>query len=320
MEPQAVVVTGASGFIGSWTCERLLRQHPAMRVIGVGRTKGRVAGVQDPRFAFIACDLLRPEQYARLPKRVDAVMHLAGDRRPRVELAELTSQCDANILMTSQVADYAARAGARRLVYASSVYLYAGQSRLPFREDDVRWPASHLGATKLAAEALLAARARLAGMPTTAFRIFTVYGPRASATQFMVEAIEKLAGPSPVARFGAPDAARDLVFVEDVAEALGTGLAAEQTSFYEAYNVGTGIATTVQQLVNQLARLLKTEKPVEFAPAVDGVPDVHQADVRKIRERLGWQVRTSLEEGLRKTIDAFRARPSASVAPVTVSS
>ncbi len=313
MDQHPIVITGASGFIGSWICEKIVDRYPACQVVGVARTLGHAARITRRNFAFIGGDLLSPDTYTKLPGRIEAVLHLAGDRRPNVPPSEFSHQCRANILATSLVADYAVGAKAKRLLYASSVYVYSGVRRMPFVEDDVPLPSVHLGATKLAGEALLASRARAGQFELLAFRIFTAYGPWSHPSQFIPEVIRKLSEAGPSARFAYPETGRDLVFVEDVAEAFVAGIEAQDVAGgAQVFNVGSGVSTSARRLVEMIARLLNAQKPIEFLqpPVIPADEQVsHQADVSKITRELGWQAQTALEDGLRRTVEAVRMKP-----------
>lgn len=310
MAPQTIVVTGASGFIGSWVVSALAAAAARSQVIGIGRRDAPPAAIAAPNVQYIACDLLRSEGWAgRLPGRVDGVIHLAGDGRTSVEPSAWTAQLEANAMLTARMADYAAAAKAPVFVLASSVYVYSGTARLPFVEEPIALPAEPLGASKLAAEALVNARAAAGAFHAMALRLFTVYGPRSQERQFIPEAIRKLRSSEPVARFRSPQRRRDFLYVEDAAAACLAALAARAAQPYQAVNIGSGAGTTIAEVVAILARLLGVRKPIEFTedlqPPVGGGD--HCADVTRSRAVLGWQPAVPLEEGLRRTVEPYLA-------------
>ncbi|MBI3320979.1 MAG: NAD(P)-dependent oxidoreductase [Candidatus Omnitrophica bacterium] len=303
-----VVVTGASGFIGSWLSARLAERYPTAHIVGVGRHAGQAAQSRHQHVEFIPCDLLVSDLTRTLPGHADVVIHLAADRRPRVEMSGCSQQVMANVLMTSRLADYALKAKAQALLYASSSAVYSGVSHVPFTEEEVRLPAEHLGATKLAAEGLLKARALAGGLKAMTFRLFTTYGPGSAADQFVPEAMAKLLSPEPVASFLNPDVERDFIFVEDVVRAFLRGLEyLPRAGAYEVFNIGSGKATPVRVVIELLRRVLGSTKPVRYETASTTVVDArHQADIRRAAELLGWQPSVGLEEGLRRTVDTLQ--------------
>lgn len=299
---KTVLVTGASGFIGSSFAEALADRFASSLVVGTGRSLRNLR--PRPNLEFIACDLLHARLRSVLPGRVDVVAHLAGDRRPHLQPLEFGQQMERNVVMTSAVADYAADAGAAAFLYASSVYVYSDRPTLPFSEDGLGLPVEHLGATKLAAEALLKARSHAGQFRTVALRIFTVYGPRSDPRQFVAEAIRKLTGEGTTAEFGPVDAERDFVFVEDVARAfIAAAEFAPRARPWEVFNVGSGVRTPVRLIVERLARIVGSDKTIRFAEtAARSRSAPHQADISHAKRVLGWEPRVDLDEGLRRTV------------------
>jgi nucleoside-diphosphate-sugar epimerase len=316
MPASTIVITGASGFIGSTLAERLAARRPDCRIVGIARHPGPLATLVAPNVEWVAGDLLVPDATARWPRRAETVIHLAADKRPRVPPADSSRQVAVNVLGTSVVADYVAAAGARTVIFASSSAVYSGSCRVPFVEDDVPLPLEHLGATKLAAEGLLKARAMAGQFTAVALRLFTTYGPRSSPEQFIPEVIAKLLSADPVARFEYPDAERDFVFVEDVVTAFLAALElAPRAEPFEVFNIGSGQRVSVRVVVEMLQQLLGTQKPVRYAVASPGVMDpCHQADTHRAAARLGWRATVGLEEGLRRTIEALRPQDVAASA------
>lgn len=311
MNQVRILVTGASGFIGSRVVETLSGKFPDAVISGTGRSKSPLYPAGLPNYKYIQCDLMDSEARKRLPDEIDVVIHMAGDRRTFVRPEELSAQAMSNIIMTSYMADYAATAKAKLFLYSSSVYVYSGNKSIPFREGSLTIPGETLGATKLASEALLKARAVSGQFKAASFRMGTVYGPRSGDTQFIPRAIMKLKDPGPAAKFGAGDIKRDFVFVDDAANAFAAAVTVllEKDFNYEALNVGTGRAVSIREVVNVLAGELDSEKKIEFGVPAGGAGNKadtdHQLDLTRIRSVLGWQPEYSLTDGLRQTIKGF---------------
>jgi UDP-glucose 4-epimerase len=310
MNQVRILVTGASGFIGSKVAETLSIKLPDAVITGTGRSKSAFSPAGLPNYKYIECDLMDSGLQKKLPDEIDVVIHLAGDRRTFVKPDELSMQAASNILMTSNVADYAVSAKVKLFLYSSSVYVYSSNKAIPFREESLTIPGENLGATKLASEALLKARAVSGQFRVASFRMSTVYGPRSGDTQFIPQAIMKLKSSEPVAKFGAGDVKRDFVFVDDVANAFAAAVTVllEKDFNYEALNVGAGKAVSIRDVVKVLAEELGTEKKIEFsipAGTRNKADTDHQLDLTRIRSVLGWQPEYSLMDGLRQTITSL---------------
>ncbi len=309
MYPLTILVTGASGFIGSWLVPVLTKALPNSSIVGVGRqARYPLESTDFANYEYVSCDLLEPAEFQRhLPSKADVIIHLAGDPRAFLKPEESSHQIRANVTLTSNVLDYAVSAKTELFMLASSVYVYSGNFKIPFREEEVGVPAENLGATKIAAEALVKARAVSGCFRSLAFRIFTTYGPRSRHTQFIPQAIQRLRSGEPTARFGASDVKRDFIYVEDVAAAFLSGLSSQgQKQAHEAFNVGSGTATSIKEIVFLLAELMGTQKPIEFLSgrSQNKADHDHQADLGRIQTALGWKPVTLLREGLRRAINS----------------
>lgn len=310
MKAASILITGASGFIGSYLSQILSESFPSVSIVGTGRKKNTSLVKEYPNFEYIQCDLLDKSSIRKqLPNRVDILIHLAGDRRTFVELGEFSAQTISNTVMTSYIADYAYSAKTNLFLYASSVYIYSGNDVPPFRESAFGLPCENLGATKLASESLLNARAVSGHFKALSFRIGTVYGPGASSEQFISQAIKKLTSSDQVACFGAGHIKRDFIFIDDVVCAFNEGVKSFGRNFtYDAFNIGTGIGTSIKDVVYLLADLICTNKKIEFSQQSYGRTDAdkdHQLDLTRARSVLGWQPKISLREGLSRTIDSL---------------
>ena len=304
-----IVITGASGFIGSRVSRFMADKFPNSPIIGVGQRESLPDKPANQNFCYVSCNVL-DGKLNYLPEKVDIVVHLAGDRRTFVKHHEFTTQMRSNVEMTVLMADYAYKAGAKLFLYASTVYVYSGNAELPFREDFVEIPSDNLGATKLASESLLKARAVAGQFKAVSFRIGTVYGPGSSHEQFIPQAIAKLSLPDQVAKFGPADIRKDFVFIDDVAMAYVEAVKkmVGRDFYYEALNVGTDRAMSIREVVQILANEIDPEKQIEFGTFknVGSKADTdHQLDITRINEVLGWRPNISIEEGLKRTIKSF---------------
>ena len=228
-----------------------------------------------------------------------------------IEHPELTNQI--NLDATLALLTECAAARVRRVVFSSSSSVYGDRAEVA-RETDPVHPLSPYALQKLASEQYVRLFSELRGMPGTALRYFNVFGPRQSFSSPYSGVIARfcttlLEGKRPVI-FGAGDQSRDFVSVHDVVQA--NLLAAEKESAVgRVFNIGTGITTSVLDLLNTLKRLLGSNVEPEFQPRRTGEIQFSCADISAAEQHLGFQPRVSLEEGLRETLDFYRNERSA---------
>jgi nucleoside-diphosphate-sugar epimerase len=200
-------------------------------------------------------------------------------------------------------------AGAKRVVFSSSAAVYGDSEVNPKVETMRPAPASPYATTKMVGEFACEEISSLKGIETVVVRIFNAYGPRQDPSSPYASVISKfsaaLAANQPVEIFGDGEQTRDFLYVADLAEALE--LAGERPVAGQILNVGSGTATKV----NEVARLLSeiTVSPVRAARKEARPGDLRhsQADIGKAIAKLGFTPRTSLREGLERTLAFYRA-------------
>ncbi|HXF57579.1 MAG TPA: NAD-dependent epimerase/dehydratase family protein [Actinomycetota bacterium] len=304
------LVTGAAGFIGSHLCDRLLGE--GRRVVGVDDlSTGRLANLVEARaygsrFTFYNVDVLAeglPGLFER--HRPEVVFHLAAPRASPFEL-EAVRHARAGVLGLLSVLEAAARAGARKVVFASSAAVYGEPRRLPVREAALAGarPTTAAAVSKRAAEDYLRFYQRHRGLDFVSVVLPTVYGPRQDPSGGVVGALASamLEGVAPaVAGDGAQT--RDFLFVDDAVHALA--LAADRGHGLTV-NVGTGVETSIRELFDLLARVTGYRGAPKPAPPPPGDLRRMALDATLARRELGWKPWTHLEDGLRETVAYLR--------------
>jgi UDP-glucose 4-epimerase len=299
------LVTGGAGFIGSHLARALLAAGRRVRVLddlSTGRRANLAEGVE-----FIEGEAAATA--GRAVEGVEVVYHLAAIPSVPRSVERPLESYRANVTATRAVLDAAARAGVRRLVFASSSSVYGDAATLPKREDLPPNPLSPYAVAKLAGELYVRAAAAHSPLETVSLRFFNVYGPRqdpdspyAAVIPIFLRRLRE-GRPLPVTGDGAQT--RDFTFVGDVVQGI-IGAAGATGVSGRVYNLAGGRAITVRELAETLARLAGARVEIEFVPPRPGDIRDSWADVSAARGDLGFEARTSLEDGLRRTLDGSR--------------
>jgi UDP-glucose 4-epimerase len=214
-----------------------------------------------------------------------------------------------NVHGTWNLLEAAARHGLRKVVFASSSAVYAELPDAPKSERDCPEPTSPYGVSKLEGEHLLEIFEKTRGLASAALRFFNVYGPRQPAGSAYAAAvpifIERGLRGERLVVYGDGQQTRDFVYVGDVARAVVQAALEPATG---VFNVGTGEATRVLALADEIARATGGPGDHRFEPLRPGDVRSSTADVSAISAALGWAPEHSLAQGLGETLGWYRAR------------
>ena len=304
-------VTGGAGFIGSNLVDALVARGDTVEVLDDLST-GRPSNLEGALAAGAVLhegDLRDAERVAALVAAAapDAIFHLGAQIDVRRAVADPAFDAAVNVGGTINVLEAARRAGVGRVVNSSTGgAIYGDAATIPTAEGTEPAPMAPYGQSKHAAEGYCALYGRLHGLSVISLRYANVYGPRQDphgeggvVAIFCGKLVE---GGTPVA-FGDGLQTRDYVFVGDVVSA---NLAAADSSWAGACNVGTGVETTVVGLADALRPLGTSSFELEFAPERPGEVVRSAVDPALAREVLGWEARVALGEGLERTLAAIR--------------
>jgi len=319
--PRALV-TGGAGFIGSHVAELLLADGYSVTVLD-NLSSGRKENI--PAAAtFVHADVTTPDATDVIRDgRFDVIAHLAAQIDVRKSVADPIGDATINVLGTLRVVEAVRASGSRtRIIFASTGgALYGDFATPPNAETVPKDPESPYGIAKLSAEYYLTYAARLHGVDTVALRYANVYGPRQDPHgEAGVVAIfcGRVLDGRPVTIFGDGQQTRDYVFVKDVARA---NVAAARAALpppgrldARAFNVGTGIETSVTALAAVLGKATGRPVTAEHAPARPGEQLRSSVTIDKAASVLGWRPRTELAEGLAETYTWFAERRAPRVA------
>jgi UDP-glucose 4-epimerase len=317
------LITGGAGFIGSHVADRFLADGWMVEIID-DLSSGKRENV--PAAARLHVLDIRSADAARIVTegKFDAVAHLAAQIDVRRSVNDPVYDAQVNILGTLNLLEAmraAATKGGGRFIFASTGgAIYGDLATPPTTETTPKDPDSPYGIAKLAVEKYMGYYSRIHGVETTSVRFSNVYGPRQDPHgEAGVVAIfcGRILGGRPLTVFGDGHQTRDYVYVGDVAEAVFRAatitLPPRGDVDARAFNIGTGIATSVVDLASTLMRAVNATAPIEFAPSRPGEQMQSFLRVERARDILGWTARMPLERGLADTYAYFaeRERPAA---------
>ena len=311
-----VLVTGGAGFIGSHVADRLVADGCSVAIID-NLSSGKRENL--PAAATFHDIDIRSAEAATLARtgNFDAVVHLAAQMDVRRSVLDPMFDADVNIRGSVNLFE-GLRASEKpaRVVFASTGgAVYGDHTRPPNRETTTKEPDSPYAISKLAVETYLAFYGRIHGLHGVALRFANVYGPRQDPHgEAGVVAIfcKRLLAGRPLTIYGDGRQTRDYIHVSDVVNAVRRALTIElhSTPFIDAraFNIGTGIPTSVLDLAAGLKRAAGVDTPLEFAAHRPGELLESFVDITKATRELQWAPQVELEDGLRNTFEWFASR------------
>jgi len=310
------LVTGGAGFIGSHIVDKLLSDGHRVRVLddlSSGKLEN-LAHVKD-KVEFMKADIREREKVGKALQGINFVIHAAAWRSVPKSMADPIGYTDVNVLGTVNILDAAVKAKAKRVVCVSSSSVYGETEEPLLNENQPANPISPYAASKLADELFCGLFTRGFNLETVCVRYFNVFGPRQSLENDYAVVIPKfiaclLKKQSPPV-YGDGKQSRDFTYVDNVVE--GT-IACSQVPGVsgEVFNIALGEEHTVLHLLEELNKIMGLSIAPSFQPHRPGDVLRTRADTSKAERLLKWKGRVKFAEGLRRTVEWFRANPPVS--------
>ena len=309
-----VLVTGGAGFISSAFIRHLLRATP-YEVVSLDALTyaGNLANLADvrshERLSFVHGDI-RDEGLVRdVVAGVDVIVNAAAESHVEKSIAEGASEFVAtNVEGTRVLLDAIREEPVERFILISSSEVYGTAESDPMDEEHPLNPRSPYAATKAGADRLAYSYCATYGLPIVSVRPFNNYGPRQHPEKVIPRFILQALADEPLTVHGDGTASRDWLYVEDDAEAIEAVIEADLgTVVGETINIATGRDASVAEIADVVLEL--TGKPASLKEHIDERPGQvrrHIGSTEKAERLLGWRARTSLEEGLHRTVAWYR--------------
>lgn len=304
---RSYLVTGGCGFIGVNLISQLVQKGHRVRVLdnlSVGKKADLGAFDVDLRVGDIR-DLAAAEKACQ---GMDVVVHLAAHTRVVESLENPALNFDINAVGTMNMLRASRAAAVKKFIFASTGGAILGEQEPPVHEEMVPRPVSPYGASKLAGEAYCSAYWGSYGLSTVALRFSNVYGPfsyhkGSVVAQFFKNLIQK----APLVVYGNGEQTRDFLYVEDLVDAI---LRADQTDTPgEVFQIASGRETSLRTLLDTMKNLFSDQAfDIRYEPSRAGEILRNYASIKKANRMLGYDPRTTLDEGLKHTWDWFISR------------
>lgn len=282
---KTVLITGSNGFIGRALKERLFKE--GYEVLEMNSSQ----------------DINLPESFLSFEcEKIDHVFHLAGKTFVPDSWLDPASFYRVNVNGTVNVLDFCRRNGIP-LTYVSA-YLYGQPQRLPISEDHPAKPNNPYAHSKFLAEKVCEFYSSEFGLSVVILRPFNVYGP-GQGEFFLIPLIIKQALEGNEIRLKELTSRRDWIYIDDLVDAVA--LSMKQSSGLKVYNIGSGRSLSVKEVIETVQKIIGSAKPVvsENVQRKNEIEDT-VADITHAEEELNWHPKTLFEEGIKKTIEAYR--------------
>ena len=332
MPNSKVLLTGAAGFIGYHTAQRLLAS--GYEVVGldnlnnyydVSLKQARLANLQQQAaFRFEKLDLIDGEAIAKLfaRERFARVIHLAAQAGVRYSLEAPQTYIDSNVTGTLNILEGCRHNAVEHLVYASTSSVYGANTRMPFSVHDIAdHPVSLYAATKRANELMAHNYSWIFRIPTTGLRFFTVYGPWGRPDMALFKFTRNILEGKPIDVFNNGHHKRDFTYVNDIAEGVvramervaqpdptwdaGDPDPSASSAPYRIYNIGNHEPVELMRYIEVIEECLGRKAQKNMLPMQPGdVPDTY-ADIEDLVRDVGYRPATPVAEGVRRFVDWF---------------
>ena len=301
-----IVITGGSGFVGSYLCERLINDGHNLIVVDnllTGSTENISDLIDNENFSFIEHDV---QNHIEIENKVDYVLHFASAASPKAYTEHPVNTLKAGSIGTLNTLGLAKKHNSQYLL-ASTSEVYGDPLISPQNEEywgnvNPNGERSMYDEAKRFAEAAVATYSRSYDIKAKIVRIFNTYGPRMQlndgrvVTNFIFQALQD----NNITIYGDGSQTRSFSYVEDTVDGI---ISLMQSNEYDVFNIGNPNEITVLELAQKIIELTNSKSEIVFKSLPSDDPKQRKPDISKAKSKLGWEPKVNLEDGLIKTID-----------------
>ena len=301
-----IVITGGSGFVGSYLCERLINDGHNLIVVDnllTGSTDNISDLMGNDNFSFIEHDV---QNHIEIENKVDYVLHFASAASPKAYTEHPVNTLKAGSIGTLNTLGLAKKHNSQYLL-ASTSEVYGDPLISPQNEEywgnvNPNGERSMYDEAKRFAEAAVATYSRSYDIKAKIVRIFNTYGPRMQlndgrvVTNFIFQALQD----NNITIYGDGSQTRSFSYVEDTVDGI---ISLMQSNEYDVFNIGNPNEITVLELAQKIIELTNSKSEIVFKSLPSDDPKQRKPDISKAKSKLGWEPKVNLEDGLIKTID-----------------
>lgn len=312
-------VTGGAGFIGSSLSEKLIKQ--GNKVVAIDNfcdfynpkiKENSIKELQkNENFKLYRNDIRDRQAIKKIfnENKIDIVMHLAAMAGVRPSIENPILYQEVNCMGTQNILEEMKEHNIKKLVMASSSSVYGNCKEVPFKEDMiVDFAISPYAATKKANEVMTHVYHKLFNMNVVMLRFFTVYGPKQRPDLAINKFTRLMLKNEEIPMFGDGLTSRDYTYIDDIVDGIvrACNYTLENENVYEILNIGNSSPTSLKEMINTIAKVLDVEPKVKQLLMQPGDVDRTYADISKAKKLIGYEPKTTFEEGIQKFVDWYK--------------
>lgn len=314
-QPQKLLITGGSGFIGSWLIRHLLAENPDCHITNLdlltyaGNPENLRDIENDPRYRFVQGDIQDEALVNRLMREVDACVNVAAQTHVDRSISGPGVFITTNVVGTQVLLEAARNANISKFVQVSTDEVYGSiEGTAKFTEESPLEPSSPYSSSKAGADLIALSYWKTYGMPVCITRCTNNYGPNQYPEKLIPLFILNASEDKQVPVYGDGMNVRDWIHVKDHSAGVAAVLKAGKPG--DVYNIGSGNEHNNMEITRLILKILgKPESLIKFVPDRPGHDRRYALDCSKVERELGWKATTSFEEGLRETVQWYLDNP-----------
>ena len=308
---KTILVTGGAGFIGSHLCEALLGKE--YRVLCVDnfndyydpriKEQNIQAMLKNEQFVLFRQDVTNINDLRSIfdKNKIDAILHVAARAGVRPSIDNPLIYAQTNVEGTLNLLELAKEFGIKKFIFTSSSSVY-GLGKVPFSEDTpVYDPISPYAATKVSGELLCKVYHHLYKLPVVCLRLFTVYGPNGRPDMAPFKFMKLILEGKDLPVFGDGNSQRDYTYVEDIVK--GFIVVLDKNIDFDIINLGNSKPEKLSTLIRTIEKHTGKKAKIKHLPEQPGDVPITYADISKAKRILGWEPKTSLDNGIKRMVE-----------------